>query len=297
MSADKKRLETLVNRKLDGALTPEERRELDRLLGEVPEARRYLQEMEAVDASLRQVPREEAPPGLEEKVMARIHHEGKERDLASASPEAGFGPGSKRDPAGSEAGGIAAERRDAQHSAPGKGDATHTTRKQGGLIRNLHEQSRRMLRYAAILFIGLVLGAAATILFTEDPSLPATDEMVGSMTARSGQKLAFSQEDWQIQINPMRVDNLLVLVFSAASDEALDVSLGYNTAVYRLNKSHYLSGQDIGSRIGGGTISFGVQDRVHYQLVLEEQSGLSAPFELTVYQDGQVRYNRELVFP
>ncbi len=247
MSADKKRLETLVNRKLDGLLNAEERRELDRMVTEDPEARRYLEEMEAVNASLRQVPREQAPHGLSEKVMDSIR--------------------SKR--------------------VAGK----------GGLIRSLHQQSHRMLRYAAILFIGLVLGAAATIFLTEDRSMLATEEVAGSMTARVGQTMAFSQEDWQMQINPMRVDNLLVLVFSAASDEALDVSLGYNTAVYRLNKSRYLSGQDIGSRIGGGTISFGVQDRVHYQLVLEEQSGLSAPFELTVYQDGQIRYNRELVFP
>ncbi len=254
MSIKKKQLETLVNRKLDGSLTPEEQQELDRMLAEDPEASRYLQEMEAMEASLRRVPRAQAPAGLPEKVISRISS--------------------------------------TQGAGSSKGSAT-----KGGLIRHLHVQSRTLLRYAAILFVGLVLGAAATVLFLEDRSLPATDEMVGSMTARAGQKMAFSQEGWQMQINPMRVDNMLILVFSAASNEALDVSLGYDTAVYRLNKSRYLSGQDTGSRIGGGFLSFGVQDRVHYQLVLEEQSGLSAPFELTVSQDGQMQYNRELVFP
>ena len=247
MSANHRKLETLVNRKLDGTLTPEEQRELDRMVAEDPEARRYLEEMDTLDASLRQVPREEAPPGLSDKVMDKIRGERK----------------------------------------TGK----------GGLIRNLHEQSRRMLRYAAILFIGLVLGAAATILFTEDRSLYDTDEMVGSMTARAGQKLAFSQDDWQLQVNPMRVDNLLILVFSAASDDLLDVSIGYDATAYRLNKSRFLGGPDVGSRIRAGAVSFEIQDRVHYQLVLEAQPGMSAPFELTVYQDGQIRYNRELVFP
>ncbi len=254
MSIKKTHLETLVNKRLDGSLTPEERQELDRMLSEDPEARRYLQEMEEMEASLRRVPKAQVPDGLPEKVISKISG--------------------------------------TQGADSSKGSAT-----QGGLIRHLHMQSRTMLRYAAILFVGLVLGATATVLFTEDRSMLATDEMVGSMTARTGQKLSFAQEDWQVQINPMRVDNMLILVFSAASEETLDVSLGYNTGVYRLSKSRYLSGQDTGSRIGGGSISFGVQDRVHYQLVLEEQSGLNAPFELTVSQNGRMQYNRELVFP
>ena len=150
------------------------------------------------------------------------------------------------------------------------------------------------MRYAAILIVGLFLGSAVTLVLQPGQLLHDTSDMAGTMAARSGQKLAFSQDDWQVQINPMIVDQMVILVFSAASDQPIDISLSFDSQTYRLIRARYLSGTDRGSAMQAGAVRFGISGKAVYQVVLNQNSGMSAPLFLEVIQDGTVRYSREI---
>ena len=248
MSTISTELELLVNWKLDGTISEEELDALHRLVSESDEARRYLRDMEQLDASLRNFARDRADPDLSREVMDRIKHD----------QEHVFVTGRKSQPL------------------------------------RFRFQGQQLLRYAAILIFGLLLGSAVTLMVQPGRLFHDTADMTGTMAARSGQKLAFSQDDWQVQINPMIVDQMVILVFSAASDQPLDVSLSFDSQTYRLIRARYLNGTDRGSTMQAGAVRFGINGKAVYQVVLNQNSGISAPLFLEVIQDGAVRYSSEI---
>jgi anti-sigma factor RsiW len=65
-----RKLERLISAYLDGEVTPEERREVERALERDPQARRLYEELREVRALLRGLREREAPPDLEESVVA-----------------------------------------------------------------------------------------------------------------------------------------------------------------------------------------------------------------------------------
>ncbi len=248
MSTISTELELLVNRKLDGTISPDEQDTLHRIVSESDEARRYLRDMEQLDASLRNFASDRAEPELSSTVMERVRQE--QQHVFEANKKS--------------------------------------------LPLHFRIQGRQLLRYAAVLIVGLLLGSAVTQMVQPGRMFQDTTEMVGTMAARSGQKLAFSQDDWQVQINPMIVDQMVILVFSAASDQPLDVNLSFNTQAYRLIRARQLSGTDRGSAMQSGAVRFGVSGKIVYQVVLNQNSGMSAPFFLEVIQDGSVLYSSEI---
>ncbi len=248
MSTISTELELLVNRKLDGTITKDELDDLQRLVTESDEARRYLRDMEQMDASLRNVARDRAMPDLSREVMERIRRDQQRVFVADKK----------------------------------------------SLPLRVRFQGRQLLRYAAILVVGLFLGSAVTLLVKPGGIFHDTGDMAGTMAARSGQKLALAQDDWQIQINPMLVDQTVILVFSVASDRPLDISLSFDTQAYRLIRARTLSGTDKGSSTQAGEVSFSVSGKTVYQVVLNQHSGMSSPFYLEVLQEGHLLQSREI---
>ncbi|TVR38920.1 MAG: hypothetical protein EA394_10195 [Bacteroidia bacterium] len=249
MSTISSELELLVNRKLDGTISPKEQEVLDRILSESEEAVRFLRDMEKLESSLRGVAREEIKPELSQEVMEQIHI--KQKHVFGAEKKS--------------------------------------------FKMHFRFQRRQLFRYAAILIIGLLIGSAATLMLQPGRIFHNTGDMSGTMAARSGEKLAFSHDSWQVEINPMVVDQMAILIISVASDRPLDVNLSFDTQAYRLSRARYLSGTDIGSAIQAGSISFGVSGKAVYQIVLNQYSGMSSPVFLELTQEDQVLYRKEIV--
>ncbi|MDR4987506.1 MAG: hypothetical protein RG741_01550 [Bacteroidales bacterium] len=247
MSKISSELEVLVNRKLDGTISREELDALHRILSESEDVRRYLRDMEELDASLRNFVRAPAVPDMSPSVMERIRQD----------RERVFGSDSK------------------------------------SLPLMIRFQGRALLRYAAMLAIGILLGSVVTLMVQPGRLLTDSREMAGTMAARSGQKMAFAQDDWQVQVNPMVVDNMVILVLTAAADDPIEVTLSFDTEAYRLLRARYLSGREMHETVRADRISFGVQGKTHYQIVLNKNTGFTGPFVLEVLQEGRLSYNRQ----
>jgi len=156
------------------------------------------------------------------------------------------------------------------------------------------EASRPLLRYAAILLIGLVVGSALTLVLLPGRIIPDPTDVAATMSARSGQKLSFSQNSWQMHIHPMVVDQMVIVVVSASSVHPMDIRLAFDTQAYRFIRSRYLSGMDAGSVMQAGAVHFGVEGEAVYQLVLQQIPGMTAPFLLEVAQDGRIVYQSDI---
>lgn len=243
-----KRLEYLVAQKLEGTLTAEDREELNRLLAVSSDARRYLQQMEDLEAALMRSAEIRTQPDLSKGVMERIR--------------------AKRSPG---------------------------TRRSNIVTGHFRAGSRQLLRYAAILLIGLVVGSALTLVVLPGRIMPDPTDVAATMSARSGQKLSFSQDSWQMHIHPMVVDQMVIVVVSASSVQPMDIRLAFDTQAYRFIRARYLSGMDAGSVMQAGAVHFGVEGEAVYQLVLQQIPGMTAPFLLEVVQDGRIVYQSDII--
>ncbi len=116
-------------------------------------------------------------------------------------------------------------------------------------------------------------------------------EAAGTMAARSGQRMAFAQDDWQVQVNPMVVDNMVILVLTAATDDPIEVTFSFDTEACRLLRARYLSGREIHETVWADRISFGVQGKTHYQIALNKNTGFTGPFVLKMLQEGRLSNN------
>ncbi|MFQ5804989.1 MAG: hypothetical protein ACE5I3_00915 [Phycisphaerae bacterium] len=74
-SADKERLGADLSAYLDGELSPERAREVERLLAESEQARRTLADLRAISQSLGDLPRRRAPAGLPDKVRRSVERQ------------------------------------------------------------------------------------------------------------------------------------------------------------------------------------------------------------------------------
>ncbi len=163
------------------------------------------------------------------------------------------------------------------------------------LIRRVRQKSRQLMRYAALLAIGLLLGSGLTLALLPGGLSLDRDDLAGAMSARSGHKMAIAQNDWQIQINPVVVQEMTLLVLSVSAEQPIEINISYDPQAYRLVRARYLSGIDRGASMLTGGVRFEVNGEAVYQLVLNKHSGLTAPLALEVTKNGQVEHYREIL--
>ncbi len=158
-------------------------------------------------------------------------------------------------------------------------------------------ERKELLRYAAILLIGLALGVALTLVVTPGRLFVDPSGVSATMSARSSQSMSFVQDGWQIQLSPMVVDQMVILVASVRSEELLDVRLWYDRDTYRFVRGRYLKGSGMeGDQGTGGVTRFSVQGEAVYQLVLTQLEGMSKPILLEVSDDQRgVLFSREMI--
>lgn len=158
-------------------------------------------------------------------------------------------------------------------------------------------QRKELLKYAAILVVGLALGVAVALIVMPGRIHVDHSGVSATMSARSGQSMSFVQDGWQVQINPMVVDQMVILVASVRSEELLDVRLWYDRDTYRFVRARYLKGSGVeGDQGTAGVSRFSVQGEAVYQLVLTQYEGMSKPILLEVSDNQKgVLFSREII--
>ncbi len=176
-----------------------------------------------------------------------------------------------------------------------------TGAQQGGarsisLHRRFHVERRQLLKYAAVLLIGFMIGSAVIMVMSPDRIIPAREEVVATMSARSGQTLSFAYDTWQLQVSPVVVDQMIILVVSVKSDGPLEVIIGYDPQAYRLTRAKPLM-DDAGTDAapGRGMIRFGFTGDMVYQVVLNQLTGIASPILFEISKEGKMVYQRDIL--
>jgi len=162
----------------------------------------------------------------------------------------------------------------------------------------LRAYKKELLKYAALLVIGVLLGSALTFLMFPGISPVSKKDIGATMSARSGQALVFNGMSWQIRIQPVTVSDAVVLVVFVKTTEAVQMNLQFGEQDFKLESSRFLS-YDIlpETAIQPGMVSYRVKDDMVAQLVLIRSKDVEKPIVLQVLQEGKTTFKRELFLP
>lgn len=242
-------LERLVDKRLEGTLSDDEARHLDRLLAASADARKYASDMEKLDRSLKAMPKPVVEPDMSRAVMDRVQKTGAQQGGARSI----------------------------------------------SLHRRFISERRQLLKYAAVLLVGFMIGSAVVMVMSPDRIIPGREEAVATMAARSGQTLSFASDTWQLHVSPVVVDQMIILILSVKADDPLEVIIGYDPQAYRMTRIKPLIG-DAGTDAvpERGMIRFGSAGDMVYQVLLNQLTGATSPILFEINKDGKLVYQRDI---
>lgn len=249
MEPSNKKLEELVNKRLDGMLSSAEQAELNALLAGSEKARQYILQMETLHGRMSASEFKHRQIDISRQVMAQIEKLNKEKIM---------------------------EKR------------TRT----GGLTL----ASNHLLKYAAMLLIGLLLGASVTYVLTTDKLHLNPDFAKGMMTSHQSGSTYFTGSDWQIHANYMMIDKEVNLFVSVKSAGEIQVSLQLDPQVYKIINSQCQGcGASSEANVYSGAVKFSATGETVYKIQMTYHPGIMSPIQVNVYQNDGSLYQGEII--
>jgi hypothetical protein len=174
---------------------------------------------------------------------------------------------------------------------------SHQRPKESGIMANPAIKGQRILKYAAILLIGLLIGSASTYIYFKGDFDPDARSAAATFSARSGQVYSLSGEGWKLIVNYYIIDKEISLYTTLNSTNQLEVNFEFSQQAFKI-LTHNCLGCDISpaSNFGSGIAGFRNFDKeAVFKLGVEFYSGMRVPVPLTVSLEGQIEYRGEII--
>ena len=175
------------------------------------------------------------------------------------------------------------------------------TRKEAKVIRlSMHmlAYNKQILKYAAILVAGLLLGSAATFMLLHGTAGNGHDNMSATISGRSLQPVSYKEDALQLQIQPVVSTDKVVLMVNLRSASPVVLTLRYDQQVFRLESTRFLS-YDYAPEASSLSGQFQLQsdgDQV-FHLLFNRHPGMPSPLVMEVVQNGTPIYQKEIFIP
>jgi hypothetical protein len=172
-------------------------------------------------------------------------------------------------------------------------------------------QSRPLLRYAAVLVVGVMIGSALMMVISTGKFPGDRQAAVGTIRAGGARVMTFGEDDWQLQMQSMVVDQTITLVLTAYAAEDVQVGVSFDPAVYRLIKAADISekpafsdvaddfsasgASDFSAPAPGQMVHFHVEGHNRYIMVLHKRTGVpDRPLQVEVFKNEIVIRKQEI---
>jgi len=158
--------------------------------------------------------------------------------------------------------------------------------------------NKELVKYAAIFFIGLLLGSSLTYLLMPDISPLSKRDIGATVSARSGQIISFSKDSWQIELQPVIVSDVILLIINARTSDLLQINLFFDHQAYQFEGTSLLSYETLPEVFSSPEkVSFEVRGSMVAQIALKSVSDIKKPFVLEVFQNETIVFQKELLLP
>jgi hypothetical protein len=249
MKSSIKKLEELVNKRLDGLLSSAEQEELDALLIASEKARQYAMQMETMHERMSQTEFKHRQIDISRQVMAQIEKINHEKIM-----------------------------------------------KKSHLTKSFTLASNQMLKYAAMLLIGLLLGSSVTYVLTSGTLTPDKELSKGLMSSHQSGSTYFNGSNWQIHANYTMIDKEINLFVSVKSVSEIQVKMQMDPTVYKIiNAQCQGCSTSPKENLYSGNFLFSAAGETVYKIQTTYQPGIYSPVQVEVMQDNGLLFQGEII--
>lgn len=157
--------------------------------------------------------------------------------------------------------------------------------------------NKQMMRYAAMLAIGLILGSAFTFIVYNWQADLQREDVSATISTRPGQAVDGAGTTWQLFTQPVATGDMAMLVVSLNTDVFTSVNITHDPRVFNLESTRLLNYTTRPSTsVQPGSLVIESGSDVVLQAIYKRHPGMRSPLLLEVVQDGQVIHQREILF-
>ncbi len=157
--------------------------------------------------------------------------------------------------------------------------------------------NKQMMRYAAMLAIGLILGSAFTFILYNWQSDLQREDVSATISTRSSQAVDGAGATWQLFTQPVVTGDMAMLVVSLNTDIFTSVNITHDPRIFSLESTRFLNYTTRPSTsVQSGSLVIESDSDAVLQAIYKRHPGMRSPLLLEVVQDGQVVHQREILF-
>jgi hypothetical protein len=154
------------------------------------------------------------------------------------------------------------------------------------------------LQYAALLLIGLVIGATATWVILPSKNSVPESMITGTMSANTLTGMSYHKDNTTLKMVPLQIANIHYLNFMVNSRDEIELELLYNEQDFTVIQSEYINSPGhSGFSLENGSVTFSASGSTQIQVVLEKTSDQPARITLTGRQNHAVITTKQLFLP
>lgn len=246
MKRNTKRINRLIKAKYEGRISKEEEQELERLLASDQQAARRQEQLEQLDADLREKKQSKKQVDVSEEVMQKIG-------------------------ADKQAGGL---KKRNSFKIPPAGALTY--------------------RYAAVLILGLLLGAALSWGWLAVRQQADIGQLQGSMINASD-GMYYMQAGTSIKMVPYAVEDLYYLNFFIDAKNEIEIETTFGSEAYVPVKMEYITNRGRRNIDNlDGEISFVAHGITQFQIILKNTGGSKSPINIKATENQNVLTSKRI---
>lgn len=150
------------------------------------------------------------------------------------------------------------------------------------------------LRFAFVLFAGVIIGASLVWFFNTGGTLPQQSILSGTMSSVAGNEISYAYQHASYKLIPYRIDNLYYLNFLINSTDEMETEVTFLESEYSLVSSGFLSKGNNNSAYYSGKVVFAASEMSNFQLVFEKTTENQASVMVVVNRNKNQIIKKEL---
>jgi len=152
-----------------------------------------------------------------------------------------------------------------------------------------------VIRLAAVLIIGIFLGAAITWMLTTDKLTPGTESLVGSMTTPASQEISYLYQNNVIKMIPYQIENMHYLNFVLNTKSEIQMEVSFQGSDLKLIKANYLvSGGHQSVNLLSNSINFAAAGKTSFQIVFEKLHDSPTGLNITAREAQSLLFTKDI---
>ncbi len=152
-----------------------------------------------------------------------------------------------------------------------------------------------ILRLAAVLVIGIFLGAIITWMITSEKLAPGTETLVGSLTAPANQEISYLYQNNIIKVVPYQIENLYYVNFILNTRSEIQMDVSFQENDLKLVKANYIaSSANESINLLTGSISFAAAGNTSFQIIFKKLHGSPTGLNITAQQANALLFTKKI---